>query len=381
MRKIKLLCVLLCITVASCLTLTVANAEELPEEPVVEETTSIIGQTYTYVEDKNYTFTILDETQVEVIATDKIDETQSITIIMQYTYIDNVLTISMLDEVIGEFVIEENNTLSMYAPPKVEEPVITYPCSVSLSYIENGTITFSKTEGEVGEIIEVYNTPDLLYDLIEIKVNGVVLTPDEYGVYSFVLVEGENVVSARFEVSNEKLEQVAKLLDQIKEGNWEEIFTVSNLMQLISWVITTCCASGFFITLYKSKKYKQLTPQEIAKQVDEKINSVLDNKLSSFLENTFGPFNANMLDKFSSMENSTKTMVRCFILMQENTPESRLAILKELNSLNNKETGQLTLQVKELIAAEVKKQEKENKSLSEALEELKTETTTTVTHL
>lgn len=383
MRKIKFLCVLLCITVASCLTLTVANAEELPEEPVVEETTSIIGQIYTYVEDKNYTFTILDETQVEVIATDKTDETQSVTTIMQYTYIDNILTISMLDEVIGEFVIEGNNTLSMYAPPKVEEPEveIVYPCSVYLSYIENGTITFSKTEGEVGEVIEVYNTPDFLYDLTQLTVNGIALTPDEYGVYSFALIEGENVVSAKFEVSNEKLEQVADLLNKVKEGSWEEIFTVSNLMQLISWIITTCCASGFFVTLYKSKKYKQLTPQEIAKQVDEKINSVLDNKLSSFLENTFGPFNANMLDKFSSMENSTKTMVRCFILMQENTPESRLAILKELNSLNNNETGQLTLQVKELIAAEVKKQEKENKSLSEALEELKTETTTTVTHL
>lgn len=386
-KIIKFLCVCLCIMIVSCLTLSIANAEELPEEPTVEETTSIIGQTYTYVEDKNYTFTILDETQVEVVATDKIDKEQSVTIIMQYTYIDDILTVSMLEEIIGEFVIEENNTLSMYAPPKVEEetntdnPEVIYPCSVSLSEVKNGTITFSKTEGEIGEIIEVYNTPALLYDLIEITANGVVLTPDEYGVYSFVLVEGENIVTAKFEVSDEKLQQVADLLNKAKEGNWEEIFTVSNLMQLISWLITLGCSSGFFVTLYKSKKFKELTPQEIARKVDEKINSVLDERLATFLKDVFGPFTENMLQKFSGMENSTKTMVRCFILMQENTPESRLAILNELNNLNNNETGQLTLQVKNLIAEEVRKQEEQSKALNETIENLKTETSTNVTHL
>ena len=390
-KKIKFLCVLSCLALICSLTLVNVNAEELPEEPIVEENGSIIGQTYTYVEDKNYTFTILDETQVEVIATDKIDETQSITVIMQYTYIDGILTISMLDEVIGEFVIEENNTLSIYAPPKVEEqeieepkveePEIVYPCSVSLSYIENGIITFSHTEGNVGDLIEVYITPDLLYDLVELKVNGVDLVADEYGMYSFVLVEGINVVSARFEVSDAKLEQVADLLNKVKEGSWEEIFTVSNLMQLISWLITLGCSSGFFVTLYKSRKYKQITPQEIAKKVDEKLDEVLDDKLTNFLKDTFGPFNENMLQKFSSMENSTKTMVRCFILMQENTPESRIAILKELDNLNKEETGVLALQVKSLIAEEVKKQEADNKALSQTIEDLKNETSSTVTHV
>jgi hypothetical protein len=267
--------------------------------------------------------------------------------------------------------------------PEVEptqEPV-EYPCKVVLNEVKFGTITFSKTEGEVGEIIEVYNTPDLLYDLIEINVNGVPLIADEYGIYSFALIEGENVVSAKFEVSDEKLEKVAVLLGQVKQGNWEEIFTVNNLFQLISWLITLGCSSGFFVTLYKSRKYKQLTPQEIANKVDDKINSVLDSKLSTFLKDVFGPYNENMLQKFSSMENSTKTMVRCFILMQENTPESRIAILKELDNLNKDETGQLTLQVKELITQEIQKQEEQNKALNETIEELKTETSKKVTHL
>ena len=89
-----------------------------------------------------------------------------------------------------------------------------------------------------------------------------------------------------------------------------------------------------------------------------------------------------MLKKFEGMETSTKTMVRCFILMQENTPESRIAILKELNSLNSDETNVLAQQVKELIAEEVKKQGEQNKVLEDTLEELKAETSsTTITHL
>lgn len=262
-----------------------------------------------------------------------------------------------------------------------EEPVIEYPCTVVVSDVKYGTLTFSKTEGEIGEIIEIYNTPDLLYEIIELKVNDVVLTPNEYGVYSFALVEGENIVSAKFEVSSEKLEKVAELLNQVKEGSWEEIFTLSNLFQLISWLITLGCSSGFFVTLYKSRKFKQLTPQEIASNVDEKINSVLDERLSSFLKDVFGPYNENMIEKFSEMENSTKTMVRCFILMQENTPEARIAILKELNELNKNETNHLASQVKALIADEVKKQEEQNKALNDTLEELKNETSTNVTHL
>lgn len=285
------------------------------------------------------------------------------------------------EEAEEEQVEEEVSTEVVETPEEPNEEEIIYPCNVSLSYIENGTITFSKTNGEVGEVIEIYNTPDLLYDLVEIKVNGVVLTADEYGVYSFVLVEGENIVSAKFEVSNEKLEQVAALLNKVKEGSWEEIFTVSNLFQLISWLITLGCSSGFFITLYKSRKYKELTPTEIAKQVEAKLDDVLGERITNFLTDVFGPFTEVMVDKFQKMDDSMKTLVRCFILMQENTAESRMTILKELNNLDTKETNQLTVQIKEMIAEEVKKQEEQTKALEETLEELKTEANTTVTHL
>lgn len=280
---------------------------------------------------------------------------------------------------------EENQEEQTTETPEVsetpEEPIIVYPCKVTISDVKNGTIEVSKTEGEIGEIVEIYNTPDLLYDLTQLTVNGIVLTPDKYGIYSFALIEGENIVAAKFEVSDEKLEKIAELLGQAKEGKWEDIFTVSNLMQLISWIITTLCSSGFFITLYKSRKYKQLTPQEIAKQVETKLDNVLGEKLSGFLTDIFGPYSEAMLTKFEKMETSTKTLVRCFILMQENTPESRIAILKELDGLNSNETNLLTTQVKELIAEEVKKQEEQSKNLSNTLEELKVEVNNKPTHL
>lgn len=377
-KIIKLLCILFCIVLTGTFALVNVNAEETEQEEPVEP--EYVEEVFTYYEgERVYTYIIFNEQQARCIIT--MGENDSTELLMTYIYENEILTFYMLGEQLGSFTIGENNILELYEEPVIDEPVIEFPCSVSLSEVKNGTITFSKTEGEIGEIIEVYNTPALLYDLIEITANGVVLTPDEYGVYSFILVEGENIVTAKFEVSDEKLQQVADLLNKAKEGNWEEIFTVSNLMQLISWLITLGCSSGFFVTLYKSKKFKELTPQEIARKVDEKINSVLDERLATFLKDVFGPFTENMLQKFSGMENSTKTMVRCFILMQENTPESRLAILNELNNLNNNETGQLTLQVKNLIAEEVRKQEEQSKALNETIENLKTETSTNVTHL
>ena len=373
-KLLKILLLPMCLVLLCNLNLTKVSAEEITEEVV----NTIVGQVYTYVEeDKNYSFTILDETKAECIVN---NGEQTITITMEYTYENDILTFTMLGEKVGDFTIGENNVLSVYEISEDEIPEeIIQPCNVTLSYVENGKITFSTTEGQVGEVVEVYYVADLLYDLVEIKVNGVALTADEYGVYSFTLVEGENIVSAKFAIDDAKLEQVASLLNKLKEGNWEELLTVSNLMQFISWVITLGCSSGFFITLYKAKKYKQITPTEIGKKVDDKIEEVLGGELANFLKNVFGPFSEQMLEKFDKMENSTKTLVKCFVLMQENTPESRLAILNELNTLNSKETGELVSQIKTLIAEEVKKQEAKSQKLIETIEDLKNETSLEVT--
>ena len=261
------------------------------------------------------------------------------------------------------------------------EPIV-YPCKVVISDIENGEIATSIVEGEVGQTVEIYNTPWLLYSLETMAVNGVLLTPNEYGIYTFELVEGDNIITATFVVDDAKLEKVAELLNQAKEGDWSSIFSVSNLLNLISWVITTFCASGFFITLYKSKKFKTLTMEEVNTNVQKSVDAGCSNSITNFLTTFMTDYSNGLTKKLDSMEVSNKVLVRCFILMQENTPESRLAILAELDKLGTEEDNTaLTNTIKELIKQEVIKQEEKTKSLEEAIDNLQKTTEEEIPHL
>ena len=354
MKKIfKVLCLVFCLAIVLSLTNVKAHAEEVIDETPTDEVVETPADD-TVTEDE-----VVEDTTEEQPNGDTVVDAPT----------ENEPTVP----------VEPETPVEPEQP--TDEPVIEYPCNILEPIVENGTIEFSATGGEIGDIIEVYPNPDLLFDIIEITANGVILEKDENGIYKFELIEGSNIVTAKFEVSEEKLQQIAGLLQDVKNGDWESIFTVSNLMQVISWVITTICSSGFFVTLYKSKKYKQLTPQDIANQVNDKINNILGDDLTKFLEGIFGPFSELLLEKFEKLETSTKTMVRCFILMQENTPESRVTILKELDSLNSTETNNLTTQIKNLIAEEIKKQEEKNQAFNESIEELKVEAEQEIPHL
>ena len=266
--------------------------------------------------------------------------------------------------------------------PTVPEEEIVYPCNIVISNIEYGEVTAQVNAGNVGDIVEIYYTPWLLYSLEMIAVNGVALTPNEYGIYSIELVEGDNVITATFVVDDAKLEKVAELLNQAKEGDWKSIFSVSNLMQLISWLITTFCASGFFVVLYKSKKFKTTTMDEVNTNVQKTVDTACSNSITDFLTTFMTDYSKSTTEKLDSMEKSNKVLVRCFILMQENTPESRMAILSELDKLNSDENSNaLTTTIKELIKQEVQKQEEKTKELERTLDALQKTTEEEIPHL
>lgn len=273
-------------------------------------------------------------------------------------------------------------TVEVTPTPEDDITPIVYPCKVVIPTFENGEVTASQMEGNVGDVVEIYYTPWLLYSLENMAVNGVLLKPNEYGIYSIELVEGDNVVSATFVVDDVKLEKVAELLNQAKQGDWKSIFSVSNLMQLISWLITTFCASGFFVTLYKMKKYKVTTMEEVNTNVQKAVDTGCANSITNFLTDFMSSYSKTTTEKLDSMEKSNKTLVKCFILMQENTPESRMAILSELDNLSSdKDNTALTLTIKKLIKEEVQKQEEKSKALEESIVELEKTIEEEIPHL
>lgn len=253
------------------------------------------------------------------------------------------------------------------------EVVPESPCTVIVGNVENGNISVDITEGEVGDILTITVTPDILYDIESVSVNGVFLIhseDDPVGVYKTTLSIGGNVVEAKFKISDEKLQEIAGIINSIQNGDWKNVFTIDNVFKLINWAITLFCSIGFFKTLIKYKKFKTRSLEEVTNEVNESVKAKTAEAISIFLKEFFEPFLNTMNDKIDGIQESSKVLTKCFILMQENTPESRIAILNELEKIKSDENA-LTNTIKNLISEEISKNEEKAKQTFEKIEELK----------
>ena len=162
---------------------------------------------------------------------------------------------------------------------------------------------------------------------------------------------------------------MAQLLADARDGNWEKIFNIENVIAIIFAILSALMSSGFLITLLKYKKVESKTSTDIATSVSDKIDENSSKAIVEFLTNAIQPIFDKIDGKMVGIEEVCKTLTRCFILSQENTPESRLAIINELTSLQ-KTNEELSAQVKAIIANEITKNEKIQTDKVKAIEEL-----------
>ena len=255
-------------------------------------------------------------------------------------------------------------------PEEEEEPEVVYPCSVVVEKTIGGEILVDITEGNVGDVVTVHVGTYVLYSLKSVKVNGVELSANAEGNYTFTLAEGENKLVVEFAVDDEQMATFAELFAQAKDGEWSEIFSVENILTFISWGITTLLSSGFLLTLIKNKKIRSKTAEEISVSVENKVEKASAKAITTFLTETLEPVTNKMSTGLNDMEEAMKILVRCFVLSQENTPESRLAIIKELTNL--KTTSQeLSEQVKAMIDEEILKRAQVEQEKAKSIADLK----------
>lgn len=248
--------------------------------------------------------------------------------------------------------------------------VQSYTSSVVVDGIEHGEIITDITEGNIGDKVSLQVSPYVLYKVDSVTVNGVTITPNEDGIYEFLLVEGENKVSATFSVNKEELQVIAGVLSDAKDGNWDQIFNLENLLTVINWAVTLFCSSGFFLTLIKNKKIKAETINEVKAAVMAVVNSNFGQMTKEFLEQTILPITEKYNVSIEYLDKTMKTMARCFMLAQENTPEARLSIVEELTKLNNNEKD-LREEVKAIIGEEIAKNQANQDKLNHDIEALK----------
>lgn len=257
-------------------------------------------------------------------------------------------------------------------PTTESEPseAITYPCKVISSIGDGGNALFDIEEGNVGDLVTAYIKPDFLFVVESIQINGASVAISSDNKYQFNLVEGENIVSATFVISNEKLTEISNLIKGVEENGISSIFTVSNLLTFVSWAISLFLSSGFFITLIRNKKIKSQTIEQVSNTVVETLESNNAQILKEFITNLIGPSLETITTKMDGMDDCIKVFCRCFVLAQDDTPENRLAIIEELTKLNNNDEA-LTKQIRSIVKEEQAAQEAKIEETNKAIEALK----------
>lgn len=251
----------------------------------------------------------------------------------------------------------------------LESEVVELPCKVIVTAAQYGDVIVDKESGNVGDIVTVYAKPYSLFKLKSITVNGTALVANADGIYTFAMIEGANKVSAEFEISQSEVSYILGLIEDAKNGNFEDIFSLKNLLMLISWVVSLFMGSGFCITLLKSKKIKAQTAQEISEAVEAATKIEVAKGISAFLSEQFGPSFDALSTSINDISETCQSMARCMVLGQENTPEARLAIIQELSS-KSKKAESLADEVKKIVHAEMADAEKAKQDKLDLIEEL-----------
>lgn len=322
-----------------------------------------IGAEYVLTdEDGTYKIVLIDESKVSIFAESSEEIGITFDAVLDYELIDeNIIYIEALDSYI-EF--KEDGSWDYWDEPE-PEPII-YPCQVVIKDTNYGEIIVNIEEGEIGEIVTITPKSYAFCVLVNITVNGVELLPNEDGEYKFALVEGENVVRANFAINQQDMEVIAGLINSAKKGNFEDLFAIENLFNLGSWIITILFSSGFLVTLVKLKKVKAETTNDVVTTTDDTVKKSVEKYIKEAME----PILLEIKNSSLNSEEISKVLARCMVLAQENTAESRLAIINELTKLQTS-SKDLAVKVQAVIADEVSKSQKIYEEKLKAIENLK----------
>ncbi len=156
--------------------------------------------------------------------------------------------------------------------------------------------------------------------------------------------------------------------------NWSSLFTVQNLMTIGSWVVIVI---GILVIYALNRRYKKrgsTTLDEVKKSLNSEIENVCGKEMAASLSNlmdgtiktTFEAINS----KLETVNGNSIVLMRCLLAMQENTPESRLAVTKLLTELDTSADSQAE-EVRKLIEEEITKRDAEKEERAKALEEAK----------
>lgn len=156
--------------------------------------------------------------------------------------------------------------------------------------------------------------------------------------------------------------------------DWASFLTVQNLMTIGSWVAIVAFGIVFFFLNQRNKNKGQTDLQGVQRTLTSAIENKFGKEMADQMDKLFTQVISKTFDeinsKLSKVDGNSAIMLRCLLLMQENTPEARLAITELLTKLQTEEDGKAA-EVKALINAEMEKYKADKDELQKALDEAK----------
>lgn len=265
--------------------------------------------------------------------------------------------------------------------PEPEQEV--YECSVIIAECKNGSIEVDKLEGHIGDIVTINAKHDVFYLIECVKANGTDLVEDEEiaGKYTFALVEGENKIEAKFVIDQELLGEMAIIMDQAKNKDWTNLFSVENIIRVISLLLSSSVLVAIVRYFVKDKKLEAKLEKGVVDTVSKVIPEATKEIVLKTIQDFITPVFSELKLDNQEMRNALTSFSRCIALSQENTPEARAAIIQELSSLNLSDQASIQLVKQQLddfiakqnenflnILAKMQKMEDTNKGIIEASE-------------
>ena len=134
--------------------------------------------------------------------------------------------------------------------------------------------------------------------------------------------------------------------------------TVALIVSMITAIFTVIKMA---ITISKQAKVQVESAKEIASACKQQA----EDTAHDIMENTLKPY----IDELKVVKGSLQAFSKIFVLMQENTPEARLAILKLVEELGTVEVKEIE-ETKQVILEQVKVEDTKKEEKLEKLEEI-----------
>jgi len=162
---------------------------------------------------------------------------------------------------------------------------------------------------------------------------------------------GEQVVEQEKELTQDELKE------EIKE--WlSQFMDQSMVAKIISWAVDAGVLTALFAVVVKYRKYKATSIEDLLKTFKDKTSDYVSENFKKLGDVEI----SKITSAISKLEQSTETIMKVLVLMQDSTTKGKVALLDFLGS---KTESAEVKQTAELVNAELVKEQEQEKETKE----------------